>query len=234
MEELKNQVNIAAAEDEGQDMLLVQIDAFREKAKTLQKLINSKEKRVKELETLVSAKETRNKELEIELEQKQKEVDGIVTDVEQQVDKMLGVVKANMEMLQLDIKQQVQDSMATSEEQNRAIEEQNKAIEEQNRELAKQSEKIQEQTNGLRDSLKTMSEGLETIHSELMEKTHTENVRLYRNIQDLMDERDNEEDDEEVVAERNAIKKKVNLLTIFAGVNIAATVIAIIVAALAL
>ena len=43
--------------DNGEDMLLEQIDAFRDKAKQLQNLISAKERKVKELEALVRAKE---------------------------------------------------------------------------------------------------------------------------------------------------------------------------------
>ena len=51
----------------GEDMLLAQIDAFRDKAKQLQGLINAKEQKVKDLEAMVQEKELRNAQLQNEL-----------------------------------------------------------------------------------------------------------------------------------------------------------------------
>lgn len=76
--------------DNGADLLLEQIDAFREKAKQLQNLISAKERKVKELEAQVRAKETKNQQLleenqrlQEELGKKKARAEGIVTDVEQ-------------------------------------------------------------------------------------------------------------------------------------------------------
>ena len=57
MEEIKveNQVDEMLEEPSGEDMLLAQIDAFRDKAKQLQTLISAKERKVKELEAMVRA-----------------------------------------------------------------------------------------------------------------------------------------------------------------------------------
>ena len=57
MEEIKveNQVDEMLEEPSGEDMLLAQIDAFRDKAKQLQTLISAKERKVKELEAMVHA-----------------------------------------------------------------------------------------------------------------------------------------------------------------------------------
>ena len=84
MEEIKveNQVDEMLEEPSGEDMLLAQIDAFRDKAKQLQTLISAKERKVKELEAMVRAKEERNNQLQEELAKKQAEADGIAADVE--------------------------------------------------------------------------------------------------------------------------------------------------------
>ena len=69
--------------DNGEDMLLEQIDAFRDKAKQLQNLISAKERKVKELEALVRAKEEKNQalreqnvRLQEELNKKKAKADG--------------------------------------------------------------------------------------------------------------------------------------------------------------
>ena len=98
----------AAKQDEdtsenGEDMLLAQIDAFRDKAKQLQNLISAKERKVKELEALVRAKEEKNQalreqnmRLQEELNRKKAKADGLVSDVESQVDRMLQSLQGDL------------------------------------------------------------------------------------------------------------------------------------------
>jgi len=57
--------------DNGEDLLLAQIDAFREKATQLQQLIAQKERKAAELEALVREKEAINVKLQEELSRKQ-------------------------------------------------------------------------------------------------------------------------------------------------------------------
>lgn len=71
------------------DFLLKQIDEFREKAKQLQELINTKETKVRELQLLVDERESKANKLKMELAERQKEADSLVGNVEQQVDKLI-------------------------------------------------------------------------------------------------------------------------------------------------
>ena len=151
---------VAPAVDNGEDLLIAQIDAFREKATQLQQLIAAKEQKAAELEALVREKEAINVKLQDELSRKQEEADTLVADVETQVDRMMQVVKNNMDQLELDIKGQVNDNQESYEEHNR----------------------------NLQDTLRSVSDGLDTIQNELSEKTHSESVHLYRLIQDLLKE----------------------------------------------
>lgn len=109
MEEIKveNQVDEMLEEPSGEDMLLAQIDAFRDKAKQLQTLISAKERKVKELEAMVRAKEERNNQLQEELAKKQAEADGIAADVETQVDRMMQTLRGSVDDLEQRIQQQV-------------------------------------------------------------------------------------------------------------------------------
>ena len=61
-----------------EDNLLVQIDAFRDKAKQLQGLINAKQNRVRELEGLVAEKEEQNQKLQDELLRSRKKQTGLL------------------------------------------------------------------------------------------------------------------------------------------------------------
>ena len=176
-----------------EDMLLAQIDAFRDKAKQLQGLINAKEQKVKDLEAMVQEKELRNAQLQNELAEKQAEADSIAADVETQVDRMMQTLRGNMDNLEKRIEEQVADN-----QENAAT-----------------------QTKEMRDTLQEMTSGLDAIKGELSEKVHSENVKQYRNIQDLLKELDNsEEENQNTMAKFAMLKKRTTGLTVFAIINI--------------
>lgn len=153
--------------ESGEDLLLIQIDAFRDKAKQLQTLIKAKENKVKALEETVRAKEEEIATLQATLAKKQEEADSIVADVNVQVDRMMQSIKENMDELEDKISSQVESNETAAEEQAKAMQE----------------------------TLNSMNESLEVIKADLSEKVHTENVKVYRNIQDLMKELDHSEED---------------------------------------
>ena len=153
--------------ESGEDLLLIQIDAFRDKAKQLQTLIKAKENKVKVLEETVRAKEEEIATLQATLAKKQEEADSIVADVNVQVDRMMQSIKENMDELEDKISSQVESNETAAEEQAKAMQE----------------------------TLNSMNESLEIIKADLSEKVHTENVKVYRNIQDLMKELDHSEED---------------------------------------
>ncbi|MDD6194096.1 MAG: hypothetical protein PUB19_04245 [Lachnospiraceae bacterium] len=179
-------------EPSGEDMLLAQIDAFRDKAKQLQTLISAKERKVKELEAMVRAKEERNAQLQEELAKKQAEADGIAADVETQVDRMMQSLRSNMDELEKRIEDQV----------------------------ANNQENAAQQTQAMRDTLQDMTSGLDAIKSELSEKVHSENVKQYRNIQDLLKELDNsEEEAKNTLSQFGMLKGKVTGVTVITVIN---------------
>ena len=199
MEEIKveNQVDEMLEEPSGEDMLLAQIDAFRDKAKQLQTLISAKERKVKELEAMVRAKEERNNQLQEELAKKQAEADGIAADVETQVDRMMQTLRGSVDDLEQRIQQQVADN-----QENAAV-----------------------QTQAVKDTLEDMTSGLDAIKGELSEKVHSENVLQYRNIQDLLKELDNREETAKKSEEEfSVVKKRITLVTVVSIVNVFAVV----------
>lgn len=178
MEEIKEE--LTEEQTNGEDMLLVQIDAFRDKARQLQSLIAAKEQKVKDLEAEVSEKEARNIELQEELTRKQEEAEGLAADVEKQVDRMMQTLRGNMDNLEKRIEDQVannQESAAT-------------------------------QTQQMKQALEEMSNGLDAIKTDLSEKVHSESVLQYRNIHDLMKEMDNSEEVQAVTARKFLRLKK--------------------------
>lgn len=199
MEEIKvqNQMDEMFEEPSGEDMLLAQIDAFRDKAKQLQTLISAKERKVKELEAMVRAKEERNSQLQEELAKKQAEADGIAADVETQVDRMMQTLRGSVDDLEEHIQQQVADNQ----------------------------EKAAVQTQAVKDTLEDMTSGLDAIKGELSEKVHSENVLQYRNIQDLLKELDNREEAAKKSEEEfSVVKKRITMVTVVSVLNVIAVV----------
>lgn len=199
MEEIKvqNQMDEMFEEPSGEDMLLAQIDAFRDKAKQLQTLISAKERKVKELEAMVRAKEERNSQLQEELAKKQAEADGIAADVETQVDRMMQTLRGSVDDLEERIQQQVADNQ----------------------------EKAAVQTQAVKDTLEDMTSGLDAIKGELSEKVHSENVLQYRNIQDLLKELDNREEAAKKSEEEfSVVKKRITMVTVVSMLNVIAVV----------
>ena len=187
-----------------EDLLIAQIDAFREKATQLQNLITTKELKAAELEALVREKEAINVKLQDELNRKQREADGLVADVETQVDRMMQVVKSNMDQLELDIKGQVNNNQESYEANNK----------------------------NLQDTLRSVSDGLDNIQNELSEKTHSESVHLYRLIQDLLKEHDNNEEQsmralDHYTSLKGLLTAVIILLVITMGVSVASLLLSL-------
>ena len=178
--------NTKPSVDLGEDLLLEQIDAFREKATQLQQKKKKKEQKAAELEAIVKEKEEINVKLQEELAKKQEEADTLVADVETQVDRMMQVVKNNMDQLEVDIKGQVSGNQ----------------------------ESYEAHSKNLQDTLKNVSAGLDSIQSELSEKTHSESVHLYRLIQDLLKEHDNSEEQALKAVEHYSSLKKLSVVVI--------------------
>lgn len=196
------EVDIADAT--GEDLLLTEIDAFRNKAKQLQDLITAKEQKAAELEALVKEKESINVRLQEELNRKQEEADSLVADVETQVDRMMQVVKNNMDQLEIDIKGQVDNNQESYETHNR----------------------------NLQDTLRDVSAGLDSIQNELSEKTHSESVHLYRLIQDLLKEYDKSEEQSYVAFQQfSSLKRRLTavivLIIITMGVSVTALILSL-------
>ena len=77
---------------EREDLLLSQIDEFREKAKQLQNLSSSKEDKVQELQEIVEEKEGQAKELSDIIEERQDAAERVVSGVGEQIDGMVNKV----------------------------------------------------------------------------------------------------------------------------------------------
>ncbi len=172
----------------GEDLLLTQIDAFREKAKQLQSLVVSKERRVKELEAQVKAKETRNAELQQELAVKQAEAENIAKGVEDKIGTMMA-----------DLQEGLTKQVADSQEQT-------------NQQLASQ---IGEHLAPVQEALSSSSTDIDDVKGDLSDKIHNESVTLYRNLQDLLNEMDNSgEQMADITAKIKALRMQMAVLSV--------------------
>lgn len=140
-----------------EDFLLNQIDEFRERAKQLQNLLNTRETEASELETLVNERQEKADELGQILKERQEKADGITAEVERQIDSLIEKVAAKMDEIEASMKADVADGKNFS------------------------AEKAEE----LKTSLAQIEEQLTLVKTEISDKVHTENVKSYRNIAEL-------------------------------------------------
>ena len=140
-----------------EDFLLSQIDEFRERAKQLQTLLNSRESEAQELQTLVDERQEKADELDQILKERQEKADGLTAEVEKQVDILIEKVAAKMEEIEVSMKEDVADGKRLNEEKAKEI----------------------------KESLAQIVEQLTSAKTELSDKVHSENVKCYRNISDL-------------------------------------------------
>lgn len=147
-----------------EDFLLSQIDEFRERAKQLQSLLDTKETQAQELQSLVDERQEKADALDQILQERQEKADSLTSEVEKQIDNIIAKVAAKMDEIEATMKDDVADGKRFNEEK------------------AKE----------LKESLEQVQEQLTVVKNDLSEKVHSENVKCYRNVQDLfrsMDEK---------------------------------------------
>lgn len=199
---------------EKEDFLLSQIDEFREKAKQLQDLLASKESKAQELQSLVKEREDKAQQLEQILAARQEEADLIRKDFNKKVDELSDKVTNKMTDIEASISNQVLEvknvSLAQLEENRKLSEEQIEA----NKKLG------ESQVSEVKQLLDHATTQLESIKTDLSEKVHNENVKCYRNIQDLFSEFDSKiEKMDEMEKSVGSIRGYVKCLTWFSMIN---------------
>ena len=90
-----------------EDYLLKQIDEFREKAKQLQTLLDSREVKVQELQLLVDEKQDQADELEAVIMHRQSEADLLLKGVGQQMDDLVSQLQMTVDRLTEDTSAQI-------------------------------------------------------------------------------------------------------------------------------
>lgn len=173
-----------------EDYLLKQIDEFRVKAQQLQNLMIKKETKVQELQEIVDEREVKARELEYILDERQRKADGITEEVTKQIDCLIDKVSQKMDAISVTLGSDIQTFGNLNKEQ----------LEEMKNTLGSLSE---QQAEELRNALSELNNQLSLVKDELSEKVHSENVRCYRNIADLL------KSVEDKLDKANEIEKKV-------------------------
>ena len=221
---------------EKEDFLLSQIDEFREKAKQLQDLLASKESKAQELQSSVNEREDKAEQLAQILNERQEEADLIMKDFNKKVDELSDKVTNKMTDIEASISNQVLEvknvSLVQLEENRKLSEEQiaaNKKLSEEQLATNKQfleeqaiaNKKLSEgQIAEVKQLLDNATTQLESIKTDLSEKVHSENVKCYRNIQDLFNEFDSKiEKMDEMERSVGSIRGYVKCLTWFSMIN---------------
>ncbi len=175
-----------------EDFLLSQIDEFRERAKQLQSLLDTKETEAQELQTLVDERQEKADALDQILQERQEKANGLTIEVEKQIDSIIAKVAAKMDEIEATMKDDVADGKRFNEEK------------------AKE----------LKESLEQVQEQLTVVKNDLSEKVHSENVKCYRNVQDLFRSMDEKVDRlAQIEAKTNRIQGLVTVALVFGIIN---------------
>ncbi len=184
-----------------EDILMKQIDEFKEKAMELQQMLDFRENRMQELSQVVNEREEKARKLQHVLEQRKQEADRITKEVEECVTLISRKLEGQIGQLSRNIEQQIESlSMANdakiaqvsvqfdngTEMLANGISAQRDKLDNLNHELPRKlGDNLGEQILGIKTEL---LEKQDTVKAELSEKVHTENVKSYRNMQTLIEE----------------------------------------------
>lgn len=184
---------------EKEDILLQQIDEFREKAKQLQQLMLTRESKAKALQSVVDEREAQASELEDLISVRQGEADKIMGDVAQKIDVMSSDVRQEMSGLSQAVSKEVSGlTQNLTHEITQSTEKTRQAVETAAQNMIDQNTRSLE---GLKEQLEQlghleqigelsteMNSQIITLKADIVEKIHSEDVKCYRNIQASMDE----------------------------------------------
>lgn len=184
---------------EKEDFLLRQIDEFREKAKQLQQLMQSRENKAKELQGVVDQRQAKASELDSLIHVRRGEADKIMDNVTARIDAMSAGVRNEMSGLSDTVSKEVSGlSQNLAHELNQSTEKTRQVVEAATQNMIDQNTRSLE---GLKEQLEQlghleqigelsteMNSQITTLKTDIADKIHAEDVKCYRNIQASMDE----------------------------------------------
>lgn len=194
----RQSVERVPVETEKEDFLLKQIDEFREKAARLQDLLLSKESKVAELQNIVADQEAEAAQLQNVIDDRKEAAEVLLTGVQSQMNEMITEVEDKLNNLAEKIANDVNDSTG----------------------------RTAEQTAEMKADLDKIGKQLDTMKLELAEKIHTEDVKCYRNMADLIAELTKKiEENDDLEEEIRSLKGYAMFLSGFAVLNFVAVVV---------
>lgn len=184
---------------EKEDFLIRQIDEFREKARQLQQLMQSREIKAQELQGVVEEKEAQASELDDLIDVRRGEAEKIMNNVTESIDKMSVGVREEMSGLSDTVSREVGGlSQNLTQELNQSTVKTCRAVETATQNMIDQNtrslEGLKEQLDQLGrqeqiGELSTeMNSQITTLKTDIAEKIHAEDVKCYRNIQASLEE----------------------------------------------
>lgn len=184
---------------EKEDVLIQQIDEFREKAKQLQQLMQNRESKAKELQGVVEERTAKARTLDQMVHARRGEADKIMKQVSQRIDAMSMGVRSEMNGLSDAVSKEVGGlTQNLTHEISQSTEKTRQAVEAATQNMIDQNtrslEGLKEQLDQLNHSeqigeLSTeMNSQMTTLKADIVEKIHAEDVKCYRNIQVSLDE----------------------------------------------
>ncbi len=195
-EKYKNYTRVEVKENKGEkdmmvahddNFLLNQIDEFREKAKKLQEMIQTKENKAKELQEILIDKEDKAEELQKILDERQDKADGITDEIAKRLKVMEEEISERMSDIEIIVDRQLKENSIELEKLKTELKE---SIEVSNDNVAEiMDAKLDEKITG-NEIEEIVEEQAEAVKATVSEKIHTEGVKLYRNTQDLFKEMD--------------------------------------------
>ena len=171
--------------------LLQQINAFRTQAQSLQAIIAAKQAKARE-EALArereAAEEAKRQEAALAaaaVPVASVDTEGLLSGIDEQLGRLLEVIQDDMDDLEKGITDSVSGSIEQSVKQTAGLKESIEAI----------SKKLDEQDGeGLKESVEKITGAITATKNELTDAMHSENVKVYRNIQDLLKEDNSNEE----------------------------------------
>lgn len=264
--------------DDFDNMLVAQIDAFREKALLLQSMINEKESKAKSLSDSVYRLQTENQKLSAELEKRKAEASGLVSDVQNQVNgafnridqrlmafegsvgnlinssstktaedvkASLGSISGGAQEIRAAVAEMKQAVGGISETVNVAVDRMNNTVgqkldasttqlvenvgtklnEMDNSIGAKLDDKLGDGIGSISTTVSqavgVLGSSFDTVVKQVADNTHSENVLLYRNIQDILRDHDTSEEDEAKLNKSfKGLKKMLVITNVLLGINL--------------
>ncbi len=178
------------------DFLLQQIDEFRDRAQQLQDLMNCREEEVRQLEQAREAEQVRQEQEKERFERMRKRQ--TLADEESLYaswqDRGVGIHEEQMQKIEQMFKSGEERSRDLTDEVELKIDEMIASV---SAKLSELDASVRDSVGGereisaqrakeLKESLVQIQEQLLTLKAELSDKVHTENVKCYRNIQELL------------------------------------------------